>query len=106
MRTLSFSVKQQRLNKTSNFTHIVVGSKGYLRCSFDFSDDWDGCIRVVSFYDLDDHEYAVQIVNGIRDIPDNVTDVLFIRIRVLGKRSDGFTIQTKTATNVEHRGNG
>lgn len=98
MRTLSFSVKQQRLIKTSNFAHIVAGSKGYLRCSFDFSDDWDGCIKVASFYDLDDCEYAVPIVNSVCDVPDDVTDGLFIRVRVLGKRGDGFTIQTKTAT--------
>lgn len=94
MRTLSFSVKQQRLIKSSNFAHIIAGSKGYLQCSFDFSKDWDGCTKVASFYDLDDHEYAVPIINGVCDVPDEVTDDTLIRIQVFGKRGDDFMIHT------------
>ena len=41
MRRLIFAVTGQQLTKHGDFTGIMAGSKGYLRCRFELSDpEW------------------------------------------------------------------
>lgn len=60
MRILQFVADGQRLKKQTNcdFSGLVAGSEGYLRASFTFSDEWDGCKKAASFW-MSDKEYAV-----------------------------------------------
>lgn len=62
MRTLKFNVTGQHVKKNPkcDFSYIVPGSVGYLKAAFKFSKDWDGCVKVASFW-LDDKEYAVRL---------------------------------------------
>ena len=50
MRTLAYRVEGQRLEPIGDHSGIKAGSKGYLRARFEFNEDWDGCIKVASFY--------------------------------------------------------
>lgn len=94
MRTLEFKVDKQRLTKDGDFDHIVAGSKGYLRASFMFSEDWNNCLKVASFYDDHRNEYARPIIDGACDIPDEVTDGKIFRLRVIGKRGTDYQLTT------------
>lgn len=68
MRILEFDVGQQRLmkNKNCDFSGLVSGTEGYLYAKFNFSNDWDGCKKIVSFWTVDveslqTNEYAVYL---------------------------------------------
>ena len=88
MRVLKFKVDKQRLKKGGDFSHIIAGSKGYLRASFDFSEDWGECKKVAAFYDSKMNEHAVAIINGECSVPDEVTDSNKFYVRVVGSGED------------------
>jgi len=61
MRILEFEAKGQKLSKKPgcDFSHIIMGSVGYLKAKFYFSEeDWADCRKVASFY-VGDVDYAV-----------------------------------------------
>ena len=62
MRVLEFIVTGQDLRKSPecDFSEIVAGSVGYLKATFKFSDEWDGCVKTVSFWFCDE-EYQVNL---------------------------------------------
>ena len=88
MRTLEFIVEQQQLTKdpTCDFTHIVAGSKNYLRAHFTFSDDWDGCLKAASFW-RGGEEHAVLLDDeGRCMIPPEALVGATFAVTVLGKK--------------------
>lgn len=92
-RLLEFTVDKQRLirKKDSDFSHIVAGSKGYLRAKFHFeSPEWSDCIKVARFWIAEGgQEYARKLdSNNSCDIPAEVlTDKKFL-VAVIGKSND------------------
>ena len=70
MRLLNFNVNAQQIVKDPlcDFTGIVAGTRNYLKAYFTFSSEWQGCIKVASFW-RGSKEYAVKIENNMCDIP-------------------------------------
>lgn len=90
MRTLKFIVRGQIITKdeTCNFNNLVPGSSGYLKAQFQFSKEWEGCVKVVEFT-RNGKECTPQLLsNGVScDIPAEVLTGRAFKIRVLGKNS-------------------
>ena len=89
MRTLLFNVKGQSIypNSQADISGLVAGTEGYIRAKFRFSDDWNGCVRVVGFYSLDGKEFAPQRLDKENscDIPSEALEYHEFEMRVLGK---------------------
>ena len=94
MRLLTFKITRQHLVKNGDFSHIIAGSKGYLQAVFEFSEDWDDCLKVAQFYTRDDREYSVPIIDDACEVPDEVTESTIFRLRVLGKRGNDYRLQS------------
>ena len=96
MKTLPFKVEGQRLKRAdaSSFTHLVAGSKGYLRASFSFDKDWDGLARVAVFTVGTKSEYF-RLKNDICDIPDSVTDSASFYVSVVGVKQGAMITTNK-----------
>ena len=89
MRILKFIVDGQDLKKdpACDFSGIVKGSKGYLRCSFSFSGEWIGCKIAASFWSFGREIDATLVENGECQIPDSVTDLDRFRISLIGVKN-------------------
>lgn len=97
MRELAFTVSGQTLRKAGDFSGIVTGSQGFLRCRFDFDQTWDGFAKVAAFTAGDGSEHAERITGGTCPVPDAVTSGDSFTVRVVGKR-DGARAETTAAT--------
>ena len=84
-RILDFELKGLKLIGVGDFSNIVKGSKGYLRCRFVFSDEWKN-ITVIATFSNKEKEYATFVkksmvdlsYDGVCDIPDDIlTDTVF-----------------------------
>lgn len=106
MRVLEFIVDQQKLAKSPNcnFDGIVPGSKGYLEAKFSFSEEWEGCTKVVGFYygNTEFHPKALGDENSCV-IPCEALKNPSFDIRVFGKRK-GFGISTNKITVSQNGG--
>ncbi len=97
MRTLSYKVEGQRLEPIGNHSGVKAGSKGYLRAQFKFNEDWDGCIKVASFF-YKGVEYACKLdKNDSCDIPAEVLVGSSYSISVEGRKGD-YRIPSRTIT--------
>lgn len=95
MRDLNFKVSGQRLEALGDYSDLVPGTEGYLFASFEFSDEWNGCAKIASFFDRVGVEHAVCIVNNRCAIPSAVLTDRIFKIQVIGK-SASLTIPTNT----------
>lgn len=105
MRNLQFVVDNQVITKDPDcdFSNLVIGTSGYVRASFKFSDEWDGFRKVVEF-SSGRKEYSPQILGDNESciIPGEVLKRPIFNIRVLGKRQD-IILRTNTVQ-VRQRG--
>ena len=78
-RILEFEVNKQKLRKKRgcDFSYIVANSVGYLRAKFYFSSEWDGCVKIASFW-KGDQEHAV---------PLDKNDSCYVHPEVLGEET-------------------
>ena len=95
MRTIKFIVDGQNIKRdlTCDFSKIVKGSKGYLKCNFSFSAEWSGCKIAASFWSFGKEIDAALLENGECQIPDSVTDFRKFGISLIGVRG-GYRITT------------
>ena len=95
MRALNFNVNAQRLQKNpeSDFTGLIRGSKGFLKCSFSLSEEWKGCRVAASFWHYDKEIDAAPVIGGSCTIPDSVTDYREFEVSLVGIR-DSYRITT------------
>lgn len=85
MKVLEFMVNGQTLTKANDFGTIVSGSKGYLRCAFEFADkQWHDMRKIAVFEDGELEEAVVLDKTGQCDVPDIITDKTFFRVRLVG----------------------
>lgn len=103
MRTLQFNVSGQRLSKSGDFSHIIKGTKGYLKCEFDFQDtDWYGR-KVAVVFESKGKEYPVAVgTDKTCNVPDQVTSAKYFKMRLVGQKD-----KTRIITNqvlVEQEG--
>lgn len=92
MRKLMFVVNGQQLRKANDFSGIMAGSKGYLKCGLQLDDnDWRRARKVMVFND----QYAVA-VNADYEcrVPDEVTDAKSFKVQLIGQAG-----QTRMITN-------
>lgn len=95
MRQLEFIVHGQRIEKsnTCSFAGLVKGSEGYLKASFSFDKDWDGCAKIVKFRDefgCVKESAPVYEINGknVCDIPNEILAYERIYISVIGQKKN------------------
>lgn len=103
MRTLKFIVSGQNIKKNPecDFSDIVAGSIGYLQAAFEFSEDWDGCTKVASFW-LDNEEHAVRLdENDACVIPSEVLVGERFSVSVTGAKTNYKIKTTKTKVRQE-----
>lgn len=100
MRSLMFKVNGQKIERDPkcDFSGIVAGTEGYLKAKFTFSEEWNDCILVASFWK--GAEYAVRIVNNECDIPSEALTGATFKVSVVGKRR-GLFINTNKVTVVQ-----
>lgn len=97
MRVLKFDVSELNIEKNPgcDFGGLVPGTEGYLKAEFSFSAEWDGYVRVASFYSGVE-EYAVILEDGKScHIPAEVTRRPAFGLKVTGKKSNGVMITNK-----------
>lgn len=105
MRLLEFEVKQQRLSKMPgcDFSHIVAGTDGYLRAKFNFSKEWEGCVKVASFFDEDRREYCVVLdKDDSCDIPAGALVGGYFDVEVTGAKT-GLVNESYKIKTIEYR---
>lgn len=86
MRTLKFNVGQQTIKKSGDFSNIVSGSSGYLKCQFSFDSEWNGFLKVAEFRKyLDSDVFPVPVINNACTVPDGVLDGSQWYVNVIGK---------------------
>ena len=89
MRTLKFIVEGQIIKQdpSCDFTNLVPGTEGYLRAEFSFSPEWNGCVKVASFWSAVGDEYPPQVLSdGVSClIPDEATQRYAFKVGVIGK---------------------
>lgn len=98
MRILRFCVSGQKLsrNPESDFTGLIRGSKGFLKCSFSLSEEWKDCRVAASFWHYDKEIDAAPVIGGNCVIPDSVTDCREFELSLVGVRK-GYRITTNRA---------
>lgn len=99
MRTLVFKVDGQSIypNSPSDIGGLVAGTSGYIKAKFLFSDDWDGCAKVVGFESIRGEEFKPQKLDADNScyIPEQALEYHEFDMKVLGKGIGGYTITTR-----------
>lgn len=85
MRTLTFVVDKQDLQKHGDFNGLTVGTNGCLHAWFRFSTEWSGRRRLAIFT-CNAGEFPALIIGGTCAIPNEVTACKTFDIRVVGMR--------------------
>lgn len=102
MRILKFIVDDLKIkpDPLCDFSGLVVGTEGYLRAEFAFSKEWDGCVKVASFWKLD-RECPAQILKDGKTclIPAEALTWTSFEVGVIGKKAG--TILRTNRTKVE-----
>ena len=94
MRILSYEVTGQHIKPVGDHSGIVSGSIGYLKAQFKFSEEWDGCVKVASFF-YDGDEYAKKLdKENSCEIPQEVLSGSFFEVSVEG-RKPGYRIPSR-----------
>ena len=107
MRYLKFNVKEQRIipNSIGETEGLVAGTRGYLGAKFSFSEAWNGCAKVVAFYDKDGREFSPVVLgkDGSCIIPSDVLEYHEFKMRLFGKNNE-YQINTCPITIKQHGG--
>lgn len=95
MRVLNFKLKGQTLQKMGDFSTIMAGSKGYLKCRFRADDtDWSTAKKVAIFCD---GLYVALDRNGECMVPDGATEGKSFKVQVAGEtEGPGGTVRMLT----------
>ncbi len=107
MRTLKFIVDGQILKKDPNcdFSNLVPGSEGYVRVAFAFSPEWNGCVKVASFWSAMGKEYPPQVLEDGTSclVPSEALERYSYDLSVLGKK-EKYRIKTNVVRVVQDGG--
>lgn len=102
MRTLDFSVDGQKLDKIGDFSNLIKGSKGYLRCKFKFDSDWSGH-KVIAVFERNKKQLPVALRSDKTCmIPDEMSQASCFKMSLIGDK-DGNRITTNKIT-IEQEG--
>ena len=99
MRTLKFIVNNQIITKdpNCNFDGLVPGTSDYVQAEFQFSSEWNGYAKVVSFESILGKEYEPQILQDGKTcmIPEEALARRSFKMRVAGKKEKSKLITNK-----------
>lgn len=87
MRILTFKVSSQVLEPVGDFSDIVSGTSGYLKARFDFSSEWDGCLKIASFHNRGT-EHAERLINDECIIPTEALTERYFKVQVVGVKKN------------------
>lgn len=97
MRTLKFNVTGQivTLDPSCDTTTLVPGAEEPIQAEFTFSEEWDGCVKVVGFYSNLGREFEPRILKDgkVCRIPTEALKKSIIKLKVFGQHPD-YPIQT------------
>ena len=109
MRTLRFIVDKQTITQdpSCDFSGIVPGTSGYLQAEFVFSQDWNGCAKVVAFYSPMGYEYTPEVLKDGRTcmIPAEALAKRTFKIKVIGDNRKGLVLTTNKVVVHQNGGN-
>ncbi len=88
MRTLNFKVNKQIITKEGDFENLVAGTCGYLHANFQFSPDWNGMKKVVTFK-AGGKEYYAPVIGDTCCIPTEGLQYSKIEVYVEGRKPGG-----------------
>lgn len=101
MRTLKFVVEDQIIKPDPNcdFSGLIPGTEGYLEAEFAFSPEWNGCVKVATFWSTLGAEYPCQVLTDGKSckIPKEALAKQTFKIMVVGAKPD-FKITTNKVT--------
>lgn len=108
MRTLKFIVDGLIVKQDPNcdFTNLVKGTEGYLQAEFLFSQEWNGCAKVVEFRNPNTHkEFTPQLLDKKNTcmIASDVLSNRSFELKLLGKKP-GFKLSTNYVKVVQNGG--
>lgn len=87
MRILDFSVEGQKLEKNGDFSNIIKGSKGYLKCRFKFNSEWMG-YKVVVIFERNKKETPISLnKDKTCMIPDEMSQVSSFKVKLIGDKN-------------------
>lgn len=99
MRVLVFKVDGQTIypNSLSEISGLVAGTSGYIKAKFLFSDDWNGCAKVVAFNSVEGEEFEPKALDSENScyITEEALKYHEFEMRVIGKKNGGYTITTR-----------
>lgn len=96
MRTITFNVNQQKIKNTNSIGFVYGGTHNYLNLKFDFSEEWDGCFKAVSFI-VKDKELAFLLKDDSCTVPQNAFDDDTLTFYLVGKKPD-YRIESRKFT--------
>ena len=91
MRTINFKVNQQRIKNTNSIAFVYGGTDNYLNLEFKFSDDWDGCVKAISF---GSKKIAVLLKDDKCVVPKEAFDENQLSFYIVGKKKN-YRIETQ-----------
>lgn len=75
------------MSRNGDFSNIVRGSKGYLKCGFNFvGDEWSKRKIVAVFSTKEIQEYAVIVLQNTCKVPDEITDSDYFKMELIGAK--------------------
>ena len=90
MRTIRFTVNQQRIKNVDSICHVYRGTDNYLCLHFSFNQDWDDCVKAIS---LGSKEIAMLLDDNKCVVPQEAFDEKQLTFYLVGKKPD-YRVQT------------
>lgn len=96
MKTVKFKVKEQSIKNVDSVAFIYGGTNNYLNLKFEFDDNWNDCIKVISFIVNKKESVSLKINDDSCLVPINAFDKDKLSFYILGGRKDGYRVRTET----------
>lgn len=97
MRTLKFIVDGQTIKQDPDcdFSGLIPGSKGFVKATFTFSQEWTNATKVAAFFSLLGREYEPQVLSATNYciVPTEALAKKNFKIQMIGKK-DNYVIRT------------
>lgn len=93
MRTIKFAVNQQRIKNKNSINHIYKGTDNYLQLNFTFNEDWDACVKGISFIREGKNELPMVLHENTCVVPKEAFDNDQICFYLVGKNNN-YRIET------------
>lgn len=96
MRTITFNVNQQKIRNVDSIAFIYGGTHNYLNLKFNFSKEWDGCFKAVSFI-TDNKEFPFLLNEDSCTVPQEAFGSDTLTFYLVGKKPN-YRIESRKFT--------